>query len=124
MSAVSTTPATCQLTEHRFSASLFEQLVHFYILQLNDSFLVWIGTVPQELTNLSVAMNSKFNKNVNFTTLLGDTADLTANTIAQRLAKKTGKQAFVSCNLPSISQLLPLVESRLMTELENHPDKF
>ncbi|XP_033113063.1 proteasome assembly chaperone 4-like isoform X2 [Anneissia japonica] len=103
MSAVSTTPATCQLTEHRFSASLFEQLVHFYILQLNDSFL---------------------NKNVNFTTLLGDTADLTANTIAQRLAKKTGKQAFVSCNLPSISQLLPLVESRLMTELENHPDKF
>ncbi|XP_071957420.1 proteasome assembly chaperone 4-like isoform X2 [Antedon mediterranea] len=119
------TNATCQLNEHRFSTTMFEKCVHFYVLQLHESFLVWIGTVPHELTNLSVAINSKFEKNTaSTTTLLGDMADLSANSIAQRLAKKTGKQVFVSCNLPAVGEFLPLVEARLMTELKNHPDKF
>jgi len=47
-----------------------------------------------------------------------------SKSLAQKLAKKCKKQVFVSYNLPSDYQLLPLVERRLFAEITSHPHRF
>ena len=39
-------------------------------------------------------------------------------------AKLTGKQAFVSYDLPQDRMLLPLVETRIISEIKTSPEKF
>ena len=39
-------------------------------------------------------------------------------------ARKCQKAVFVSYNLPSDSEVLPLVENQLFEEISLHPDKF
>ena len=46
------------ITTNQFSKSLLGCEVHFYILKLEKSFLLWIGTDPSFKT-LAVAMNSR-----------------------------------------------------------------
>uniref|UniRef100_A0A8C3YGQ5 Proteasome assembly chaperone 4 n=1 Tax=Catagonus wagneri TaxID=51154 RepID=A0A8C3YGQ5_9CETA len=59
------------------------------------------------------------------TALLGDTSDTTSTGLAQRLARKTSKQVFVSYNLQSTdSSFALLVENRIKEEMEAFPEKF
>ena len=48
--------AECSLNVHRFSERLSDSLVHFFVLRMQDSFLLWVGTSPANLANMSVAM--------------------------------------------------------------------
>ncbi|XP_043575410.1 proteasome assembly chaperone 4 isoform X3 [Chiloscyllium plagiosum] len=94
------------LSVHNFSEKLSEQMVHFHVLRMKDSFFLWD---PMPVSTL----------------ILGDSSDTTPNSVAQRLAKKTGKQVFISYNLPSTNTSLSLqVENRIKEEMKAHPDKF
>nr|XP_022321045.1 uncharacterized protein LOC111123175 [Crassostrea virginica] len=55
--------------------------------------------------------------------LLGPTDSHCLN-IGQRLAKKTGKQVFVSGSVDYNQLMLPLIEKRIGQELMNSPEKF
>ncbi|XP_043575408.1 proteasome assembly chaperone 4 isoform X1 [Chiloscyllium plagiosum] len=112
------------LSVHNFSEKLSEQMVHFHVLRMKDSFFLWVGSTPT-LSNLAVAMCTKFDPMPVSTLILGDSSDTTPNSVAQRLAKKTGKQVFISYNLPSTNTSLSLqVENRIKEEMKAHPDKF
>ncbi|XP_015421203.1 PREDICTED: proteasome assembly chaperone 4 [Myotis davidii] len=59
------------------------------------------------------------------TSLLGDTSDTTSTGLAQRLARKTNKQVFVSYNLQNTdNNFALLVENRIKEEMEAFPEKF
>ncbi|XP_078055147.1 proteasome assembly chaperone 4 [Mustelus asterias] len=124
MSAGEAGAAVPTLAIHNFSEKLGEQTVHFHLLRMQGSFFLWVGSTPT-LSNLAVAMCSKFDSMPVSTLILGDASDTTPNSVAQRLAKKTGKQVFISYNLPSSNASLSLqVENRIKQEMVTHPDKF
>ncbi|XP_026984060.1 proteasome assembly chaperone 4 isoform X3 [Sagmatias obliquidens] len=117
---------------HNFSARLWEQLVHFHVMRLTDSLFLWVGATPH-LRNLSVAMCTRYVSAAGgpwdpipvSTALLGDVSDTTSTGLAQRLARKTSKQVFVSYNLPNTdSSFTLLVENRIKEEMEAFPEKF
>ncbi|XP_033263882.1 proteasome assembly chaperone 4 isoform X5 [Orcinus orca] len=117
---------------HNFSARLWEQLVHFHVMRLTDSLFLWVGATPH-LRNLSVAMCTRYVSAAGgpwdpipvSTALLGDMSDTTSTGLAQRLARKTSKQVFVSYNLPNTdSSFTLLVENRIKEEMEAFPEKF
>ncbi|XP_016114494.1 proteasome assembly chaperone 4 [Sinocyclocheilus grahami] len=109
---------------HDFSEKILEQLVHFHVMKLSGGFFLWVGSSPV-LSNLALAVSSKYDSMPLSALVLGDTSDTTPSSLAQRLTKKTKKQVFVSYNLPMTdSNLALLVENRIKKEMEIHPDKF
>ncbi|KAI1889214.1 hypothetical protein AGOR_G00176810 [Albula goreensis] len=109
---------------HDFSEKILEQAVHFHVMKMKGGFFLWIGTSPH-LSNLAVAMSSKYDSMPLSTLILGDPSDTSANSLSQRLAKKTKKQVFVSYNLPTAeANITLLVENRIKKEMELFPDKF
>ncbi|XP_043074705.1 proteasome assembly chaperone 4 isoform X2 [Puntigrus tetrazona] len=112
------------ITVHDFSEKILEQLVHFHVMKLSGGFFLWIGSNPL-LSNLALALSSKYDAMPLSTLVLGDTSETTPSSLAQRLAKKTRKQVFVSYNLPVTDpNLALLVENRIKKEMELHPDNF
>ncbi|XP_072929148.1 proteasome assembly chaperone 4 [Hemitrygon akajei] len=124
MSAAENGLGTGTLSMHDFSERLAGQSVYFHVLRMSGSFFLWVGTAPT-LSNLAVAMSTRFDPTPVSSLILGDTSDTTSNSLAQRLAKKTGKQVFISYNLPNTNtNLLLEVENRIKQEMEANPDKF
>lgn len=116
--------AGADVSLHNFSARLWEQLVHFHVMRLTDSLFLWVGATPH-LRNLAVAMCSRYDPIPVCTSLFGDTSDTTSTGLAQRLARKTSKQVFVSYNLSNTdSNFTLLVENRIKEEMETFPEKF
>ncbi|XP_029204660.2 proteasome assembly chaperone 4-like [Acropora millepora] len=118
----------CEMVEskfkiHTFSDTLLDQTVHFQVLRMKDSLYIWIGSSP-ELSSLAVAMCTRYDSVPSVANLLGSKADLNSSTLAQRLAKKTKKQCFVSYNVPTENMLLSLVEQRINQEIKDRPHNF
>ncbi|XP_061884127.1 proteasome assembly chaperone 4 [Entelurus aequoreus] len=112
------------ISVHNFSERILEQTVHFHIMKLSGGFFLWIGSSPL-LSNLAVSMSSKYDSMPLSTLVMGDPSNTAPNSLAQRLAKKTKKQVFVSYSLAATdSSLSLLVENRIKKELDLHPDKF
>ncbi|XP_076582620.1 proteasome assembly chaperone 4 isoform X2 [Chaetodon auriga] len=112
------------ITMHNFSEKILEQVVHFHVMKLSGGFFLWVGSTPV-LSNLAVSMSSKYDSMPLSSLVMGDPSDTAPNSLAQRLAKKTKKQVFVSCSLPMTdSNLSLLVENRIRKELELHPEHF
>ncbi|XP_026146213.1 proteasome assembly chaperone 4-like [Carassius auratus] len=110
---------------HDFSEKIMEQLVHFHVMKFSGGFFLWIGSNSPLLSNLALALDTKYDSMPLSALLLGDTSDTTPSSLAQRLTKKTKKQVFVSYSLPTTdSNLALLVENRIKKEMEIHPDKF
>ncbi|XP_003979179.1 proteasome assembly chaperone 4 [Takifugu rubripes] len=109
---------------HNFSEKILEQLVHFHVMKLNSGFFLWVGSSP-ELSNLAVSMCSKYDSVPLSTLVLGDPSNTAPMSLAQRLAKKTNKQVYVSYSLPGTDPNMSLlVESKIKKELELHPEHF
>ncbi|XP_064599237.1 proteasome assembly chaperone 4-like [Liolophura sinensis] len=108
---------------HNFSARLTDTEVFFQVMQLSESFHLWVGT-NKSLGSTAVAMNSPYEKMPVATHLHGDHADQSSVAMARRLAKKTGKQVFVSCNIAADQLLFPLVEKRIHEEMTKYPEYF
>ncbi|XP_038068151.1 proteasome assembly chaperone 4-like [Patiria miniata] len=117
-------PSQSRLCVHNFTETICEQQIHFHVLRLKDSFLLWIGQQPANMSNLAVALHTNVDPIPSASLLMGEIADPVSTTLAQKLAKLTGKQVFVSCDLPQDRMLLPLVEARITNELKAAPDKF
>nr|XP_034300422.1 proteasome assembly chaperone 4-like [Crassostrea gigas] len=111
-----------QLKYHVFSDKIMDTVVNFQVLKLKDSFYVWMGS-SNKLGNVTVAMPTKFSSVPSGSVLLGP-SDSHCLTIAQRLAKKTGRQVFVSGTVDYNQLMLPLIEKRIGQELQNFPEKF
>uniref|UniRef100_T1ILY5 J domain-containing protein n=1 Tax=Strigamia maritima TaxID=126957 RepID=T1ILY5_STRMM len=119
---VSSPESECLLKTHQFSAKILNTDVYFQILQLKDSFFLWIGASPV-LSELSVAMPCR--NEILSSQLIGANADSASNVIATRLAKRTAKQVFVSYSLDAQDKLLlSHVEKKLAEELERNYEKF
>ncbi|XP_041454729.1 proteasome assembly chaperone 4-like [Lytechinus variegatus] len=117
--------AECRLSVHSFSEQLLDQEIFFHVTKMKDSFMLWIGKKPASLKNFAVAISTKFNSEPSSSMLMGEVTDVQPTTLAQKLAKSTGKQVFVSCNLPMADPLmLSLVDKRLTEEMKANPDKF
>lgn len=116
--------AECKFKLHTFSDTFLDQTVHFQILKMTDSFFMWIGSSPAEMSSLAIAMCTKYDSVPSVANLLGSKADLNSSTLAQRLAKKTNKQCFVSYNIPTENMLLELVEQRINQEIKDKPCHF
>ncbi|XP_002741269.1 proteasome assembly chaperone 4-like [Saccoglossus kowalevskii] len=112
------------LSVYNFSDRLMEHSIHFHVLKLNESFLVWIGDRSANMSSLAVSMTTPYDQIPSSASLLGEASDTPSTVLSQKLAKKTRKQVFVSYNLPTDQMLLPLVEKRLIEEMNTHPDKF
>ncbi|KAK2556923.1 Proteasome assembly chaperone 4 [Acropora cervicornis] len=113
----------CKFKVHTFSDTLLDQTVYFQVLRMKDSLYIWIGSSP-ELSSLAVAMCTRYDSVPSVANLLGSKADLNSSTLAQRLAKKTKKQCFVSYNVPTENMLLSLVEQRINQEIKDRPHNF
>lgn len=112
------------ISVHNFSEKILEQVVHFHVMKLNGGFLLWIGSTPV-LSNLAVSMSSKYDSMPLSSLVMGDPSNTAANTLAQRLAKRTQKQVFVSYSLAVTDcNLSLLVENRIKKELDLHPEYF
>ncbi|XP_063307846.1 proteasome assembly chaperone 4 [Pelobates fuscus] len=117
-------PAPRSISVHNFSERFSEQTVHFHVMAMQDCFFLWVG-ISATLSNMAVAMGSRFDTVPLSTLLLGDKSDTTSCSFAQRLAKKTTKQVFASINIPNNdSQLMLRIEKRIKEEMEAFPDKF
>jgi hypothetical protein len=93
----------------------FMDVVFFYqIIYLKDSLYIWVGCKPPEMHNLYASVISKFDLVPSVTRLFGNILNDVGQQLAQRLAQKTGKFCFVSCNLPEkIPQLQEYAEKKL-----------
>ncbi|XP_034386764.1 proteasome assembly chaperone 4 [Cyclopterus lumpus] len=112
------------ITVHNFSERILEQVVNFHVMKFSGGFFLWVGSSPV-LTNLAVSMSSRHDSMPISTLVMGDPSNTAPNSMAQRLAKKTKKQVFVSYSLPmTASNLSLLVESRIKKEVELHPEHF
>ncbi|XP_028300273.1 proteasome assembly chaperone 4-like isoform X6 [Gouania willdenowi] len=112
------------ISVHNFSEKLLEQLVHFHVMKLDGGFFLWVGSAPV-LSNMAVSMSSRHDSTPLSTLMMGDPSDTTASSLAQRLAKRTKKQVFVSYSLPATDSTLGLlVEQRIGKELQLHPEVF
>lgn len=112
------------ISVHNFSDKILEQVIHFHVMKLSGGFFLWIGSSPV-MSNLAVSMSSKYDSMPLSTLVMGDPSNTAPNSLAQRLAKKTKKQVFVSYSLPVTDPNLSLlVENRIKKELELHPDRF
>ncbi|XP_070688800.1 proteasome assembly chaperone 4 [Pempheris klunzingeri] len=112
------------ISVHNFSEKILEQVVHFHAMKLSGGFFLWVGSSPV-LSNLAVSMSSKYDSMPLSTLVMGDPSNTAPNSLAQRLAKKTKKQVYVSYSLPMTdSNLSLLVENRIKKELELHPEHF
>merc|ERR1711911_30660 len=89
-----------------------EKSVYFKLIKLSESYFVWIGLEPL-LSNMAVAMPTKFSSTPSSTLLFGNKSELGTSSLAQKLAKKFNKQIFVSCSVPYDQQLSVLLEKRL-----------
>ncbi|XP_056131972.1 proteasome assembly chaperone 4 [Lampris incognitus] len=123
MNVIGNGEALDAITVHNFSEKILEQTIHFHVMKLNGGFFLWVGSTPV-LSNLAVSMSSRYDPMPLSALVMGDPSDTAPNSLAQRLAKRTKKQVFVSYNLPSGSNLSLLVENRIKKELEVHPEHF
>uniref|UniRef100_A0AAQ4S9F5 Proteasome assembly chaperone 4 n=1 Tax=Gasterosteus aculeatus aculeatus TaxID=481459 RepID=A0AAQ4S9F5_GASAC len=108
--------ASAAITVHNFSERILEQVIHFHVMKLSGGFFLWVGSSPV-LSNLAVSMGSRYDSMPLSTLVMGDPSNTAANSMAQRLAKKTKKQVFVSYSLPRTDSNLSLsVEQRIKKE--------
>ncbi|XP_069765052.1 proteasome assembly chaperone 4 isoform X1 [Narcine bancroftii] len=77
------------LSVYDFSEKLAGQSVYFHVLRMSGSFFLWVGTAPT-LSNLAVAMSTRFDPTPVSTLILGDASDTTPSSIAQRLGHNCG----------------------------------
>ncbi|KAK6185418.1 hypothetical protein SNE40_007660 [Patella caerulea] len=117
-------PCPSTLSIHNFSEKIMDIQVNYQVLKMEDSFHIWIGN-EAEMGNMSLAMMPSSEKSLATSVhLLGDSSNNLVCGIAEKLAKKSGKQVFVSSGLTYDQLLTPLVEKRIFEELRNQPDKF
>lgn len=118
-------PAEPRLGTHAFSCRHQTAVIHCQVLRLADSFLLWLADAPS-FQQLAVAMPGGPAAAPVSSLLLNSGAGRgQSDQLAARLARRTGKQVFVSCNVNlEDATLRQTLEARVVQELKENPDKF
>jgi len=124
--------AAKEATSAMFEFNTFSEVVggqhqvHFLVLRMAQSFLLWIGDDSKELNNLSVAM-PPFRGSLESVSsnLMGGSMSSLAEAISRKLAKKSACQVFVSVSLKfQDSQTELALLQRVLDEMSLHPEYF
>lgn len=110
---------------HAFQLELENRVIFYQVIKMKDSLYIWIGNKNNPLlSNLSLAMQTRYDKIPLATKLLGEELDTTSRNIACRLSKRLNKVVYVSFNVEESNFNVPLIEKRLNEEINKYPDKF
>ena len=116
---LSVEPCEPQINVECFAAGTDDITVHFQMIRMDQSCYVWANLTPRA-SSCAVAMPTRFTDMPTAMSLFSESADVNAKAMAQRLAKRTKQQWFVSCSLPADAEhLYVLVEKRIMKQFEN-----
>ncbi|KAG1701863.1 hypothetical protein DVH05_010354 [Phytophthora capsici] len=99
--------------------TLLDQSYLVQIWLLSNCIFVWMGsgTDKPRLGSLSTAIATRYSPMPLITSIVG-APEMEEQQIAQRLARRTGRQCFVSCQLPDhIPELFAYVEKQINKRL-------
>ncbi|KAJ3362950.1 hypothetical protein GGF32_005090 [Allomyces javanicus] len=92
-----------------------EDVVHFMILELDHTYLVWVGSGEGNMGNLAVA--TALGSSASASTLIGPSMTATSASIAKRLAARfVGNQFFVSYALDEANEMQAVWAERAVLE--------
>ncbi|RDD47040.1 Proteasome assembly chaperone 4 [Trichoplax sp. H2] len=109
---------------YNFSAVIGDTTVYYHVMKMDQSLFFWIGT-SLTMDDMAVAIGNRDSNDGPPVAckIIGDMTDMTQTNLALKLCKRTGKQSFVSYNVPE--EVMPdLVQKRLIEEMVDHPEKF
>lgn len=110
---------------HTFESEIMERKILFQIVKMQDSLLIYVNHKDNTcFSDLSLAIKERFGNKVIGTKIVGNLSENSANEISCRIALKTGKTVFLSCNVDIDARFIPLLEKRLYDEMKAYPDKF
>ncbi|KAE9084168.1 hypothetical protein PF010_g20940 [Phytophthora fragariae] len=99
--------------------SLLDQSYLVQIWLLSNCVFVWMGSAADKprLGSLSTAIATRYSPMPLITSIVG-APEMEEQQIAQRLARRTGRQCFVSCQLPDhLPELFAYVEKQITKRL-------
>ncbi|RLN45634.1 hypothetical protein BBJ29_001811 [Phytophthora kernoviae] len=100
--------------------TLLDQSYLVQIWLLSNCIFVWMGSAAEKprLDSLSTAIATRYSPMPLITSIVG-APEMEEQQIAQRLARRSGRQCFVSCQLPGhIPELFAYVEKQAIKRLE------
>jgi len=103
---------------HTWSALVHERLVNFQSIKLKQQVMIWVGE-EGSMGCLAAAVPVG---DCPATQVIG--ASEQSLKLSSHLAKKLGKQVFLSFNVDDDVLFGPAVHARLMQEMKEKPDKF
>lgn len=121
---------TDEFTAAAFHGRLNQQDVHFHVIRMSQAFFLWIGDDSKQLNDLAVAMpplsvGGSVSPGVSTRLIGNNSMDALSQSIAQKLAKRTGCQVFVSVNLKNVDKSAELeLQKRIIEELTINPRAF
>lgn len=115
--------STPNINIHYFHEQLEGLELGFQIYRFKDSFMIWIGT-DLSFTDMKMANLARFDEEPLLHHLVNYDYQSMSALLSQKLAKKTKKQVFVTCNIPDDKNIKEFVEKRLFEELNNNPQYF
>ncbi|TMW55591.1 hypothetical protein Poli38472_010473 [Pythium oligandrum] len=101
------------------SGNLLDQPYLAQIWVMEGALFVWIGSGAQKpvMGSMSTAVMTRYSPMPLITSVVG-APEMEEQQIAQRLARRTGKQCFVSCQLPDhLPELFTYVERQILARL-------
>ncbi|CAG9766499.1 unnamed protein product [Ceutorhynchus assimilis] len=110
---------------HKFTDTILDKKIIFQIVNLENSIMIYINNIDEPIcNNLDLAMCTRFSSTPQTTSLIGAKAESSGSNVAGRLAKKLNKTLYLSLNLEDSRFMVPLVEKRLIQEINQFPGKF
>lgn len=110
---------------HVFRASVGERTVVYQVVKMLDSVFVFVNFSNDfRLVDMSLAIQSPYEKEPIGTQLLGDHPESITKSIAARLCKRLNKSAYLSWNVDCEKGTASLIERRLHEEINKSADCF
>ncbi len=111
---------------HQFTGKVMDKNICYQSLKLKDQIVLWIGMENDpSFKDLSLAMNTAYEKSPTSVKILGDSSSLTSSTLATHLSKRCKKPVFVSFNISENNQeIFAKIEERLLEEITMAPEHF
>ncbi|CAI5738045.1 unnamed protein product [Hyaloperonospora brassicae] len=116
---MSSNPNDDRLNVIDLSGTLLDQSYVVQLWLLSHCIFVYMGTAADKprLASMSTAITTRYSPMPLITSVMG-ASDTDEQQIAQRLARRTGRQCFVSCQLPSdVPELFVVVERHVIKRL-------
>lgn len=116
---------TPKIKHFAFSASIGDKNILYQVLKMKDSLFIFINERNNlNLDDLSLAMNSNYDRCPIATQLFGNFSTETSKSIAARTCKKLNKCVYFSCNIEFDKITFPYIEKCLYDQIKKYPERF